>query len=143
MSEKILTISIPTWNRATLLDELLNLLCRDLKKYLLDDKIQILVSNNASDDNTEEVVLKYLSQFTFITYNKNTTNIGSKSNVLKSMELASTPYVVFFGDDDRVNVSKLSFVVGTLETNSDVGVLLDTSKSKFQYSKPLKKITAT
>ena len=96
---KLLTISIPTWNRVKLLDELLNSLCSDLKKYKLENQIQILVSNNSSDDNTEQIVFKYSSVFDFITYNKNATNIGAKSNVLKSMELATTPFVFFIGDD--------------------------------------------
>lgn len=137
---KLLTISIPTWNRAKLLDDLLNSLCNDLKKYKLDTRVQIVVSNNASDDNTEQVVSKYSSLHNFISYNKNTINIGAKSNVLKSMELANTPFVFFIGDDDKLNVASLSFILDILENNNDVGLLLDSSKSKFQFRDELKKI---
>ncbi len=137
---KLLTISIPTWNRAKLLDGLLDSLCNDLKKYKLETQIQILVSNNASDDDTENIVYKYKSLHNFITYNKNGTNIGAKSNVLKSMELADTPFVFFIGDDDRLNVSSLPRILEIIENKNDVGLLIDSSKSKFQFSDDLKRI---
>lgn len=140
---KLLTISIPTWNRAKLLDGLLDSLCNDLKKYKLDTQIQILVSNNASDDDTENIVYKYSSLQNFITYNKNATNIGAKSNVLKSMELADTPFVLFIGDDDRLNVSNLPRILEIIEKKNDVGLLIDSSKSKFQFSDELKRIESS
>ena len=138
---KLLTISIPSWNRAQLLDDLLNSLCNDLLKNNLENQIQILVSNNSSDDNTESIVSKYLSKFDFITYNKNASNIGAKSNVLKSMELSETPFVFFIGDDDRINTTSLHVVLDVLKNNHTIGFLMDTSKSKFQYGEKIKKIS--
>lgn len=138
---KQLTISIPTWNRADLLNELLKILCIEIRKQELENKIQILVSNNASDDNTDEVVAKYNSAFKFISYYRNETNIGAKLNVLKSMELATTPYVMFIGDDDRINISNLINIFSLLEKHNTIGVLLDTCISKFIYSEEYKIIS--
>jgi glycosyltransferase involved in cell wall biosynthesis len=134
---KLLTISIPTWNRAKLLDQLLNELCTDLLQYGLENKIQLLVSNNASEDNTELIIKKYL-EYPFITYNKNATNIGAKSNVLKSMELAQTPFVMFIGDDDRLSVKKLLAAVDDLEKNPEIGILIDSCRSKSERLNELK-----
>ena len=48
-----LSIVIPTYNRAHILDKCLTLLA-DLA-FIFKNKIEILVSDNASSDNTEEV----------------------------------------------------------------------------------------
>jgi len=132
---KLLTISIPTWNRAALLNELLSSICSDLLLLNIDSQVQLLVSNNASDDPTEEVVMKYKEKYNFISYNKNTSNIGAKSNVLKSMELAETPYVMFIGDDDRLNVGNILPALKILASEPGIGVLIDTCRSKFHSSK--------
>jgi glycosyltransferase involved in cell wall biosynthesis len=127
--EKILTISIPTWNRSSLLEELLTSLTTQINNCNLNNKIQLLVSNNSSDDNTEQVALFFASKFNFIAYRKNDSNIGAKSNVLLSMESATTPYVMFIGDDDRISISNLKIALEVIEKNN-VGILLDTCKSK-------------
>ena len=101
---KILTISIPTWNRAKLLNDLLKEVTEKIVEFNLGDDIQLLVSNNHSVDHTDTLIKSFLQKYDFITYNMNETNIGGKSNVLKSMELAKTPFVMFFGDDDKINV---------------------------------------
>ena len=58
------------------------------------------------------------------------------------MELASSKFVMFFGDDDNVQVENLRQVIEILKVNSNLGVLLDTSISKFQYPEKLRKIKA-
>lgn len=136
----MLTISIPTWNRERLIKDLLEDLIRQINKHGLTDLVQILVSNNASDDNTHEIVEKLRKESSLITYNKNSTNIGGKSNVLKSMEMAETEYVLFIGDDDLLNVENLKPVVELLKSESAFGVYIDSSKSKFRYQEKLKSI---
>ncbi len=139
---KILTLSIPTWNRASLLKNLLTEISQKITEYNLDSDIELLVSNNNSEDSTDEIIQSLKQKYSFITYNRNSTNIGGKSNVLKSMELASTPYVMFFGDDDNVHVENFRAVIEILKNKSDIGVLLDTTLSKFQYPEKIKKIQA-
>jgi glycosyltransferase involved in cell wall biosynthesis len=141
--QKILTISIPTWNRASLLQKLLSQVTQEISELKLDADIELLISNNDSSDTTEEVVKGLMGKYNFITYNRNETNIGGKSNVLKSMQLAGTPYVMFFGDDDNFSVERLIPVIDGLKRNSNIGVLLDTSFSKFQYEEEQKIIDAS
>ena len=108
---KTLTISIPTWNRAALLNKLLLEVTEKIVECGLENDIQLLVSNNNSSDTTDSILNGLIQKYNFISYNKNETNIGGKSNVLKSMELAKTPFVMFFGDDDNVNIYSLKKII--------------------------------
>lgn len=47
----ILTVAIPTWNRAQALDNCLRSVCANLP-----NGIEVLVSDNASTDNTGKIV---------------------------------------------------------------------------------------
>ncbi|HNR19817.1 MAG TPA: glycosyltransferase family A protein [Bacteroidia bacterium] len=136
-SKKLLTISIPTWNRSNYLKELLEQLTFQITAFQLESDIELLVSNNNSEDNTEELISLFTSKFQFISYNKNETNIGAKSNVIKSMELASSEFVMVLGDDDRVRKNCLVEIIDSLKSLKNVGVLIDIclSKEKDNFSK--------
>lgn len=127
---KILTISIPSWNRAALLKELIDQLVKQILDYKLEDKIEILVSDNGSEDNTQNVMSELSGKNNFISYNRNSTNIGASGNVLKSMGLAEGKFVLFLGDDDRINKNCLTELLKFLETNPETGLVIDSSNFK-------------
>ena len=128
--KKLLTISIPTWNRSNLIKELLDELIAQVINYNLSGEIEILVSNNGSEDNTHEVLKELLTKYSFITYNRNPVNIGANPNVMKSMQMASSEYLIFLGDDDRIKGGSLSGVIDFLKTHQDAGVVIDSSDFK-------------
>lgn len=125
MRPKILTVTIPTWNRVKLLDELLTELIEQITSDDLDEKVEILISNNGSEDETEKLVLAYKARYNFIIYNNNGTNKGARYNVLKSMQLAGGEYLILFGDDDRPNKGVLKKIVNYLLSNPKTGSLFD------------------
>ena len=125
-----MTISIPTWNRSAYLKELLGQLTEQVKSFHLEDQIDILVSNNDSSDDTEEVVFAFKEIYTFIKYNRNPKNIGAKSNVIHSMELADSEFVLILGDDDRIRKDCLKDILLLLKTLDNVGLIIDKSNSK-------------
>lgn len=132
VSKKILTVSIPTWNRASLLKDLLFELTAQISSFNLQREIEILVSDNASEDDTKAVVELFQGKFSFIKYNRNPTNLGAKSNVLKSMELASSEFVMVLGDDDRVRKNVFPELLEILKTKKDLGVFIDISNAKIK-----------
>lgn len=129
-SHKILTISIPTWNRANLLKELLNSLITQIETNKLYNEVEIIVSNNASEDNTHEIVDELRHKHSFIVYNRNPVNIGGNPNVMKSMEMASSEYLILLGDDDRMNDMSIPKIVDFLKSNKDIGVVIDSAGLK-------------
>ena len=70
-----LSICIPTYNRAEYLDKSLHSLTKQKRFY----EIEVVISDNCSTDNTEEVVKKYQKQYNNIFYHKNTENIFDKN----------------------------------------------------------------
>src|SRR5205085_11037590 len=107
MKQKVLSVTIPTWNRDKLLSELLNILIEQIESDSLQDKIELLISNNGSIDHTEEVVLNLCKRYPYITYINNGINKGARFNVLQCLDKASGEFVILFGDDDRLSPGSL------------------------------------
>lgn len=66
---KNLSIVIPTYNRADFLDYSLEVYIPMLKEY----GIEIAIFDNASTDNTYEIVSKWIKEYDYLTYHKNET----------------------------------------------------------------------
>lgn len=128
--KKLLTITIPTWNRAVLLKELLENITQQINKFNLEDKIEVRISDNCSDDTTGLIAQSYILKNKYIYYSKNETNIGLGPNVIKSITIANGKYTILLGDDDRLRPDCLPSLISYLEENPDTGILIDTAFSK-------------
>lgn len=127
MSEykKLFSVCIPTWNRAQMLNEQLLLFTNQILESKLENTIELVISNNGSEDETEKIVLSYQSRFNFIIYNNNRINKGARFNLLKSLELATGKFVTFLGDDDRYKSDSLRKIISFLEKNHTTNGLFD------------------
>ena len=98
-AKPLLTIAIPTYNRASYLDMNLQALSRQMDD-LRPGELEVLVSNNASPDNTREVVSRYKNARLPLRYMENDTNIGPDNNFIQCFQQARGRYVLIMGDDD-------------------------------------------
>jgi abequosyltransferase len=117
--QPLLTISIPTYSRARFLDLCLKRISEEIASLNVEQRhlINVYVSDNASLDNTTEVISKYQSFYpTAIKLIRNSKNIGADSNIAQCYELATTPYVWVFGDDDVILPGRLGMVLDALLT---------------------------
>jgi abequosyltransferase len=116
MTKPLLTIAIPTYNRASYLD--LNLEQLKVNWDQLKDKnnIEILVSNNASTDNTTDIVKKHIQLGLPLQYFKNENNIGSDGNFESCFSKATGKYFWIFGDDDYLRINSLSKIITFLKS---------------------------
>lgn len=97
-SKPVLTIAIPTYNRAHLLDLCL---CRIIDQARSSpDEIEVIVSDNGSTDNTRDIVSSYFELFPSLRYYANERNLGPDFNFAKCFDLARADYVWIFSDDD-------------------------------------------
>ena len=116
MTIPILTIAIPTYNRAHSLIFTLPRLAEDLSGF--NAKVKILIIDNFSSDETKEVVADWISEFgsnLSIKYIRNEVNIGMARNIVSCFYTADTDYVTFMGDDDCLNKGSLSKLFEILE----------------------------
>jgi glycosyltransferase involved in cell wall biosynthesis len=95
----LLSFAIPTYNRAKYLDQLLGVLLKQLDG---ESRVEVIVSDNASTDNTSAVVEMYRQQGLPMRYLRNETNRGPDFNILQCYEQAAGKYVWIFGDDDII-----------------------------------------
>ncbi len=116
MNNKILSIFIPTYNRGKLLEPLLENLISQINE--VKDQVELVISNNSSKDNTDEIVRKFKSK-PFVKYNLNERNLGGFKNIVLSSELCTGEYTLIIGDDDFIIKGKLAKVVEILKNNLD------------------------
>lgn len=114
----LLSIVIPTFNRATLLEETLESLILQLES--LWDEIELWISDNASNDNTEEIVKNYQNKYRRIKYYRHEKNTGSQGNFVNAFQIATGKFVWLISDDDIVLPGALIHIVDYLKLHSDV-----------------------
>jgi abequosyltransferase len=120
---KLLTIAIPTYNRAAILDEQLGWLANAIAGY--ESECEILVSDNASNDNTQAVIKKWQENLAIVNFrvNQNITNIGVMKNIAYCLKNATSKYVWVIGDDDTIQTNTLGYVIHNLKTYPDLSLL--------------------
>lgn len=91
---KIISISIPTYNRADALD--LNLAHH--VPIAAAYGIEILIFDNASIDHTEAVVRKWKKKYELLSYYRNEKNIGFDGNFELALTRPETDYIWLLGD---------------------------------------------
>ena len=91
----LLTIAIPTCNRAALLESLLEVLIPQLTSH---PDIELLILDNGSTDDTPNIIGRYASAQ--IRTHRHPVNIGSDANFVSAFQFATGRYFWLCGDDD-------------------------------------------
>lgn len=112
----ILTIGIPTYNRGRFLSSSLGSICREFGN---NEDVEILVSNNGSTDNTEEIILDFKKRYNNVVYYKQDENVGFDRNLKTILDLAKGEFIKGHGDDDYIIDGKLSPIIQEIQKASD------------------------
>ena len=107
----LLSFAVPTYNRAKYLDQVLGVL---LKQLHGESRVELIVSDNASTDNTPAVVEDYRQRGLDIRYLRNEANRGADFNILQCFEQSRGKYVWVCGDDDFIVPGTLKRVLDAL-----------------------------
>jgi abequosyltransferase len=111
VNKPVLSIAIPTYNRAVFLRELLDELLPQLSPGL---PVEVIISDNCSTDETEATVRSFVERGLRVRYLRNDGNIGADANILQCFESASGRYVWVVGDDDILIDKTISKVLHLL-----------------------------
>jgi len=112
MTNPLLSICIPTFNRVDLLELCLSTVLHQVSEFA--DEVECVVSDNASTDRTEAVMREY-TKFYSIRYFRNEENIGIIANItMCASELARGEFVWMIGDDDTLCVGTLEKILRLL-----------------------------
>lgn len=119
MTEPQVSVIVPTYNRPRLLRLALeSILAQDYRDF------GVIVLDNASTDDTQQLVQKFMSEDSRVRYVRNPENIGLIRNWNRAFELNRSPFVSIFHDDDIMLSGFLSETVAVLERHPTVGFVL-------------------
>ena len=89
---KTVTVVIPSYNRAKILP-------KTIPTYLQPDVNELIIIDDCSSDNTEQVVKKLQKKYPIIKYFRN--EVNSKQTFSKNVGIKNaTCDYIYFGDDD-------------------------------------------
>lgn len=125
-----LSICIPTYNRAPFLRELLNSILSQADPSI----IEIVISDNASSDNTSEVVKEYKSRYKNIRYFCWPRNVGADRNYLMSVNVSRGDFCWLMGSDDKLANGAVSTVLKALNENPADVFLFNRYNCDFQMN---------
>ena len=113
----LVSIGIPTYNRAD------GYLCECLTSALNQtySNLEIIVADNCSSDNTEEVVNNF-SSYNLI-YHKHPKNVGPQNNFNFCLEQASGSYFLLLHDDDLIDQDFIETCMQAADYRTDLGVI--------------------
>lgn len=118
MNQPLLSICIPTYNRAHYLKDCLNSIAIQLQDNdTLKELVEVIVSDNCSSDNTHEVVESYKAIIPQLHYSVNEKNLGFDLNVHSAVVHAHGNYCWYLGDDDVLVNGSIDFVTKKLKTH--------------------------
>lgn len=124
MSEVKLTVGIPTHNGSMYIKETINSILSQLDG-IDQNQLEILISDNASTDNTEEIINEYMMQcLNIFSYYKNDVNVGYDRNVDLIFKRAKGKYVKLLGDDDTLIENSLNKILRIISTCPELAVIL-------------------
>lgn len=95
VSDIILSICIPTYNRAAYLDKCLQSIVKEVGN---NSKVEVLISDNLSNDNTPIICETYTRQYDNVKYYRNETNIGGDKNFIRVLKLGKGKYLKLLND---------------------------------------------
>jgi glycosyltransferase involved in cell wall biosynthesis len=117
-----LSIGLPVYNRARLLKQSLDALLNQTFT-----EFELIISDNASTDGTEQICREYARRDGRIRYYRNRVNIGAPRNFNRTFELSSSQYFKWATSDDLCAPEFLELALGVLER--DPAVVLCYAKS--------------
>jgi glycosyltransferase involved in cell wall biosynthesis len=124
-SAPLVSIGVPTFNRAGLLERALcSLMAQDYPN------IEIIVSDNASTDDTSRACACLQREFPLLRYHRMPVGVPVVQNFRNALLLSTGPYFMWAADDDQWDRSFVSTLVGILESEQDV--VLAAAEAQYQ-----------
>ncbi len=134
-SQKILSISVAAYNLGDMIKDNLDSFIKANKDVL--DKVEILVTNDGSTDNTADIVRGYERKYKGIIKLINQVNQGAGSTVNSGIRNATGKYFKMIDGDDWVETNTLNLLIPELEQIDADLVLTD----MLTYNETEKKVT--
>jgi glycosyltransferase involved in cell wall biosynthesis len=123
-SESLVSIGLPVRNgETTVATAIRSVLSQD------HSRLELVISDNASDDGTEEVCRAFAASDSRVCYYRQAQNIGLINNFVRVLDLAQGTYFKWLGDDDWLATTYVSRCLETIE--NDQALILVTTQQAY------------
>ncbi len=136
MSNILLSFCIPVYNRSARIKKIINQIIP-----FKSDEIEIVISDNASQDDTKEVVNKFSDQR--IKYYRNKKNVGMDANFILVLKRAIGKFIFLLMDEDEVEMKIIPWILQEIRKNNNLSQIcgsIGDKKSRYNgdFAKALK-----
>lgn len=100
-----------------------------------ENQIEIVISDNASTDDTVDTIRSFQIRYPWIRYSRNEVNIGGERNFYRLATLATGDYIWIFGDDDKLSEEAISIVMKLINSGKNYKLFIC---DYYRYSKDFK-----
>jgi glycosyltransferase involved in cell wall biosynthesis len=120
MSNELLSICIPTRNRAKYLREMLAAFAQQIAGGKIgEDKVVFYISDNASDDGeTPDIISEFEGKVPKVFSSRNAVNLGADGNNVHIRTLAKGKYLWVIGDDELLDGAAVATVLKLIEEHN-------------------------
>lgn len=115
----VLSVCIPTYNRLNYLKESLGVLLPQAQQQ----GVQVCVSDNCSEDGTQEYLSELSKEYSCLVYVAQKSNIGIDRNMQFVISMGEGAYAYPLGDDDFIPEGSLGVILKRIHSGADVIVL--------------------
>jgi abequosyltransferase len=115
MQQKLLTIIIPTYNRADCLALLLDTLAQEIAG--IEEQVELVVGDNASNDRTPLVAAAFAARCSAAKVLRHEHNVGPEENFCRCIEAATGSFMWLIGDDDLPKTGVVAHVLALLRSS--------------------------
>lgn len=115
MEKPLVSICIPTFNRAPFLKECLESITQQFSNPELRNQVDIFILDNQSSDNTKEIVKPFVERFSNLKFIIDSEPRKIIPGIIKVASLADGEYVWVFSDDDLQAPEALSVLINFIK----------------------------
>jgi glycosyltransferase involved in cell wall biosynthesis len=118
----MISICIPTRNRSPYLASTIKRITSLVESRNAQRDFEIIVSNNASDDDTERILMDLSKSTSILRWETQLQNIGFQRNVVRTIEMSKMPWVFITGDDDFFETNSIDCLLLAAKSKTDICV---------------------
>lgn len=116
MKKNNVSVVIPTYNRA-------HIISQTIPTYIQSGVLEVIVIDDCSNDNTQEVLCELKKHHPEIRVFKNSKNIKQAESKNRGINEASGDYIYFGDDDSFVDSNLISILLANLTTLNNAGLV--------------------
>lgn len=123
MNKPILTIGIPTYNHGHFLKECLAAITDQFADRNIFDQVEVFISDNASEDDTRQVVEAYQKRFSNIRYSRSEKNLEFDRNVDAVLRNARGAFCWTLSSNEYIVPGSIASVLSVIRQHREVAYI--------------------